>query len=175
MNYDQLQPNLIISQLEERLLELKEALKKLNDTNSRQTSNNYSLRIAQKNGYPDYYYINKDTPPQGIYIPKKKHAFAKQLAQKDYNSKVITLLQKEITATERYLKETADRQTKARTISKIQALYYKMCTARQEFFWEHFGLMDSAEYVKNTVSKLNLYIQNKIIPGKNLIITMEIP
>ena len=275
MNYDQLQPNLIISQMEERLLELKEALKKLNDTNSRQTSNNYSLRIAQKNGHPDYYYINKDTPPQGIYIPKKKQAFVKQLAQKDYNSKVINLLQKEITATERYLKETADRQTKASTISKIQFLYNKMCPARQnlitpltltekqyatqwknvtwqglpfsqdapvytttqgervrsksevlianalaqhgipyryeypltlhrdhspspsentpttttihpdflclnlrtrqEFFWEHFGLMDSPEYVQNAVSKLNLYAHNKIIQGKNLIITMENP
>ena len=44
---------------------------------------------------------------------------------------------------------------------------------RQEFIWEHFGLMDSQEYVSNTVSKLNLYAQNKITPGKKLIITME--
>ena len=44
---------------------------------------------------------------------------------------------------------------------------------RQEIIWEHFGLMDSPEYLHNTVSKLKLYAQNKILPGKKLIITME--
>lgn len=44
---------------------------------------------------------------------------------------------------------------------------------RQEIIWEHFGLMDSPEYLHNTVSKLKLYAQNRILPGKKLIITME--
>ena len=44
---------------------------------------------------------------------------------------------------------------------------------RQEFYWEHFGLIDSPEYAQNTSSKLHLYAENKILPGKNLIITME--
>ena len=44
---------------------------------------------------------------------------------------------------------------------------------RQEFYWEHFGLIDSAEYAQNATSKLNLYAQNQILPGRNLIITME--
>ena len=44
---------------------------------------------------------------------------------------------------------------------------------RQEFIWEHFGLMDNAEYEKNAAGKLRLFIENRIMPGRNLIITME--
>jgi len=44
---------------------------------------------------------------------------------------------------------------------------------RQEFIWEHFGLMDDPEYSAKTVQKLNTYTENKIFPGKNLIITTE--
>ncbi|MBO4533481.1 MAG: hypothetical protein J5726_07270 [Treponema sp.] len=266
MKYEQLKPNTIIPELEERLLELRESLKKLNESVSKHTSESYSLRIAQKNGHPQYYYVTKNTYPAGTYIPKNKQALAQKMAQKDYNEKSVKLLQKEINATERYLKQACAYQSKAHAISKIQALYNKMCPARQnlinpltltneqyaaqwknatwqglpfaqdapvytttqgervrsksevlianalaqhgipyhyeypltlrrhqthdtstlhpdflclnlrtrqEFFWEHFGLMDSAEYVANAVSKLNLYAHNKITPGKNLIITME--
>ena len=44
---------------------------------------------------------------------------------------------------------------------------------RQEFYWEHFGLMDDPDYSKNAAGKLRLYIENGILPGCNLIITME--
>ena len=44
---------------------------------------------------------------------------------------------------------------------------------RQEFYWEHFGMMDDPEYLERTIQKLKLYSENKILPGKNLIITME--
>lgn len=44
---------------------------------------------------------------------------------------------------------------------------------RQEFFWENFGLMDDPEYSKKAAGKLRLYTENGILPGRNLIITME--
>ena len=44
---------------------------------------------------------------------------------------------------------------------------------RQEFYWEHFGMMDNTEYSERAVQKLRLYEQNGIVLGKNLIITME--
>ena len=44
---------------------------------------------------------------------------------------------------------------------------------RQEFIWEHFGMMDSPAYASRTVSKLKVFSENNILPGKNLIITME--
>lgn len=44
---------------------------------------------------------------------------------------------------------------------------------RHEFIWEHFGMMDSPDYLERTIKKLNTFAENKIFPGKNLIITME--
>lgn len=44
---------------------------------------------------------------------------------------------------------------------------------RQEYAWEHFGMMDDAEYAERAVQKLSLYSANGYFPGKNLIITME--
>ena len=45
--------------------------------------------------------------------------------------------------------------------------------SRREFIWEHFGMMDDAEYAARAAEKLILYQQNGYLPGKNLIITME--
>ena len=44
---------------------------------------------------------------------------------------------------------------------------------RGEFYWEHFGKMDDEDYKDNAVGKLNLYVENGFLPGRNLIITME--
>ena len=44
---------------------------------------------------------------------------------------------------------------------------------REEFLWEHFGMMDEAEYSATAARKLRLYETNGIYPGKNLIISVE--
>jgi len=44
---------------------------------------------------------------------------------------------------------------------------------RQEFIWEHLGMMDDAEYAGSAARKLRLFEKNGIFPGKNLIITTE--
>ena len=44
---------------------------------------------------------------------------------------------------------------------------------RQEFAWEHFGMMDDSKYAANATEKLELYAENDFFLGKNLIITME--
>ena len=44
---------------------------------------------------------------------------------------------------------------------------------RQEFVWEHFGMMDDSEYVASMVRKLKLYEKNGIYIGKSLIISVE--
>ena len=41
------------------------------------------------------------------------------------------------------------------------------------FYWEHFGMMDVEEYVKQAVSKLQLYMRNGYLLSQNLIITSE--
>lgn len=44
---------------------------------------------------------------------------------------------------------------------------------RQEFIWEHFGLMDDSAYVRNAMEKLDVYESNGIYPGLRLIFTKE--
>ncbi|MBO7583467.1 MAG: hypothetical protein J6T20_06725 [Treponema sp.] len=44
---------------------------------------------------------------------------------------------------------------------------------RQEFYWEHCGRMDDPEYTINMTQRIKEYSRTGIIPGKNLILTME--
>lgn len=44
---------------------------------------------------------------------------------------------------------------------------------RKEFVWEHFGMMDDAEYLRNAIEKIEMYACTGFYPGENLIITME--
>lgn len=44
---------------------------------------------------------------------------------------------------------------------------------RQEYYWEHMGKMDDAEYIQHALQRINAYERNNIFPGKNLIISHE--
>ncbi len=44
---------------------------------------------------------------------------------------------------------------------------------REEFYWEHFGMMDNVGYANRNVKKINDYEQNKYYPGENMIMTFE--
>lgn len=44
---------------------------------------------------------------------------------------------------------------------------------RAVFYWEHFGMLEDAEYVRNYISKISLYHDNGIWEGHNLICTLE--
>ncbi len=44
---------------------------------------------------------------------------------------------------------------------------------RKEYFWEHLGRLDDPEYLEDNIGKINAYIRNGYIPGKNLIVTYE--
>ena len=254
MKPEQLKPNLAIGQLQERLMELKTILKNLKATPASKIQGR--LRISQKGKYTEYYHVTRANKPRGKYIPKKQGVIACQLAQKDYDSKIIDLVENEIAALKAYLMTAStisnfnlemcparqklitpltltDEQYaaqwkttpyqglpfspdtpafttlhKERVRSKSEVLianalaqnnipyryeypltlkkplqkdtttFYPdfLCLnlrTRQEYIWEHFGLMDSPEYAQNAASKLNLYAMNKILPGHNLIITME--
>lgn len=43
----------------------------------------------------------------------------------------------------------------------------------QVFYWEHFGMMDNQKYRDKTIQKLQMYFNNNILPGINLITTYE--
>ena len=44
---------------------------------------------------------------------------------------------------------------------------------RETFFWEHLGKMGDPEYAETNVKKIEDYINAGLIPGKNLILTLE--
>ncbi|MBO4750465.1 MAG: hypothetical protein J5546_09120 [Lachnospiraceae bacterium] len=44
---------------------------------------------------------------------------------------------------------------------------------RKEIYWEHEGMMDSQEYARMAVKKINSYQMNGIFPGERLILTYE--
>ena len=157
------------------------------------------LRIEQKKGRrpAQFYHFTNPADTHGTYIPAANHELARRLAQKDYDHKLIKLLQQQISIMERLIKITEN---------KITSLYTKSCPARQklinpvtltdvqyinnwqnitrrnipyryefpltlkdgniyhpdflclnvrtrqEYIWEHFGLMDNPDYADCTVS-----------------------
>ena len=43
----------------------------------------------------------------------------------------------------------------------------------EEYFWEHFGMMDDEKYCLNSQLKLEQYSKRGLVPGKNLILSFE--
>ena len=271
---EELSPNQLAPQMEKRLADLQTLLASKKKSYEKATQGR--IRISQNGGHPEYYLVTERGSLRGKYLPHSQETLARQLAQKDYDARLIKLLQKEIDTLQNYMKQTCN----GRAISE---LYDSLCPARRalitpvtltddqyaarwqevswtgrsfapdapllytargervrskseviiadtlfrhkipyryefpitlrrnceapfhgdfdklnhrnsgsgdtvtlhpdflclntrtrsEFYWEHFGLMDDPDYSKNTAGKLRLYTENGILPGRNLIITME--
>ena len=261
MDLEQLAPMQHIESFEGRLKELKRLLKVLQKKTEVLPAGH--LKITHKHKRPEFYHIRESGSMRGQYIPVSRIEFAAQLAQKDYDLKIIKLMRREIALLENYLRQTdygkasevlykklcftrqsliepvtlSDKQYAERwKENALQALdsgiaftedshnYYTangervrskseviiadtllrngvpycyelplklkrggngesitlhpdfLCLnvrTRREFYWEHFGKMDDADYVNNTVGKFNLYAENGFLPGQKLIFTME--
>ena len=261
---EELSPNQLAPLLEKRLAELQNLL--FTKKKSYEKAPKGRIRISQNGGHPEYYLVTERGSLRGKYLPHSQKTLARQLAQKDYDARLIKLLQKEISALQNYMKQTSNGRA-------IPELYDSLCPARRslitpailtneqyaarwqdvswtgrpfasdapyictargervrskseviiadtlfrhnipyryefpitlkrsnsadirrdfgssitlypdflclntrtrtEFYWEHFGLMDSTEYSNNAAGKLRLYTENGILAGRNLIITME--
>ena len=261
---EELSPNQLAPQIEKRLAELQNLL--FTKKKSYEKAPQGRIRISQNGGHPEYYLVTERGSLRGKYLPHSQKTLARQLAQKDYDARLIKLLQKEISALQNYMKQTCNGRA-------IPELYDSLCPARRslitpailtneqyaarwldvswtgrpfasdapyictargervrpkseviiadtlfrhnipyryefpitlkrsnsadirrdfgssitlypdflclntrtrtEFYWEHFGLMDSTEYSNNAAGKLRLYTENGILAGRNLIITME--
>lgn len=61
-----------------------------------------SLRVCRHGTKMQYYYRNDPKDFNGIYIKEKEIEFAKKLAQKDYDKKVLVSIEKELNAIKRY-------------------------------------------------------------------------
>ena len=261
---EELSPNQLAPLLEKRLAELQNLL--FTKKKSYEKAPKGRIRISQNGGHPEYYLVTERGSLRGKYLPHSQKTLTRQLAQKDYDARLIKLLQKEISALQNYMKQTSNGRaipelydslcparrslitpeilTNEQYAARWQDVSWTgrsfasdapyICTARgervrskseviiadtlfrynipyryefpitlkrsnsadirrdlgrsitlypdflclntrtrQEFYWEHFGLMDSTEYSNNAAGKLRLYTENGILAGRNLIITME--
>ncbi len=62
-----------------------------------------TLRISCSNGRVQYYYREQSSDRRGKYIPRKKIGKAQSLAQKDYNKKLLSSIEKEMEVIDNYL------------------------------------------------------------------------
>ena len=267
MQKELLSPDSLTEQLKARRLQLQNVLElKLK---SQKTSPQGHLRIVHPadGRPPQYYHLTDSKDFNGSYISRAQNQLIKKLAQKDYDLKLIKLLQAQLRALDKLLDVTTTKSfaetagVTTITESKIAQLYSKLNRTRQslitpvtltdtqyieewqniswqgrpfseespdfttargecvrskseviiadtlnrlhvpyryeyplklkggqtfhpdflclnvrsrrEFIWEHFGMMDDAEYLKKALWKLQLYNDNDYFPGINLIITME--
>ena len=62
-----------------------------------------SLRICKSKNRTQFYHRTNPKDFSGKYIPKKNHILAKNLAQKDYNQKLLISIKKELFSIQKYL------------------------------------------------------------------------
>ena len=221
-----------------------------------------NLRISKSNGSVQYYQKSTAEKTGGHYILSKNKKLAQQLAQKEYDKKVLEAATRELKLLNHTLHQYEQLQIRSKIAEKIFSRFTKMrqklikpvrladetfsaqwlglsyekkpfaedstkyttargdfvrskseniiadtlyrmsipyryefplelktedgrriklhpdfcclnLRARQEFYWEHFGMMDNSDYAEQAVGKLSLYAYNGIFPGRNLIITTE--
>ena len=211
------------------------------------------LRVCSSRNRVQYYQRIDPKDFNGSYIKEKDIHLAKRLAQKDYNQKILKVIEKELECIKKYVtsypeknaeevyehlhKERqklicAIRETDEQYVQKWRTVEYegkgfsedapKFYTnrgervrsksewiiadlldkegipyryeypvylkgfgkvypdftvlnvrTRRELQWEHFGMMDSPTYAEKAINKIQLYEQNKIYPGENLLLTYE--
>ncbi|MCR4940273.1 MAG: hypothetical protein K5930_09245 [Treponemataceae bacterium] len=136
MILDLLPPDNTLELIVTRLKKLEVTLKTLKTRNDHKQSEH--LRISKKGKYIEYYQVEEENAPLGNYISLKNEKLIRQLAQKDYNRKLIKLLEDEILATKKYISKIcgetpSPEKTHYRFQSKIIKFYNDLNPARKEF------------------------------------------
>lgn len=119
---EELPPNIIAPLIEKRLTDLQKILTA--KKKSYEKAPKGRIRISQNGGHPEYYLVTERGSLRGKYLPHSQETLARQLAQKDYDARLIKLLQKEISALQNYMKQTSNGRA-------IPELYDSLCPARR--------------------------------------------
>lgn len=89
---EELPPNIIAPLIEKRLADLQKILAA--KRKSYEKAPQGRIRISQNGGHPEYYLITERGSLRGKYLPHSQETLARQLAQKDYDARLIKQLQK---------------------------------------------------------------------------------
>ena len=153
------------------------------------------LRISVNHGHPQYYHVMNKGDDTGKYLPKRKeHKKIKELAQKDYDRKVLDYLSAQ--------REMNDRMIKLCQKYEVQPVYQNLSEVRKtlvcpskldgdaygtiypdftlfdsrahkEIILEHFGMMDLPEYANKAIKKIHIYEKNGYYLGRDILATFE--
>ena len=247
----------LIRQIEQEIIELEEMIQSLkHDLRSYPEG---KLQINHSNGCVQYYFRDKNnissnsSRPKPKYIRKENRELAQKLAQKEYDKKVLKILEERIQVAKkmkevygstdpvavyedsyserkklivpRYIspesyaeqwqqevyskKEFADgfaeiytvkgervrsksEKIIADTLERMGVPYKYECPlelsgnriihpdftvlnkrTREEYYWEHLGMMDDADYVTHAMKRIRDMGYHGVLPGKNLLLTAE--
>lgn len=83
-----------------------------------------SLRLCKHGSKTQYYHRNNPKDFNGVYIKEKDMGFARKLAQKDYDKKVLCSAEKELNAIHRYLESCPDKS--------VEQIYENLHEERQK-------------------------------------------
>jgi len=98
----ELSPEVLVKEVQERILELKELL----ETKEKDLWNapKGTIRIVSRDGLLQYYQRINPSDTRGTYLRRDQDDIATALVQKDYDTKLIVELKKEIKALENFLR-----------------------------------------------------------------------
>ena len=136
MQKELLPPDNLTGQLKDRRLELQNALE-LKLKTQKSAPQGHLRIINPSDGRPPQFYHLTDTKDfNGTYIPRAQASFIKKLAQKDYDLKLIKILQLQLRALDKFLAATTsaittNAEVTSDTHSKIEQLYSKLNRTRQ--------------------------------------------
>ena len=100
-----------MEQIKEILQERQEQLQQLKEDKEKSLAEapEGSLRLCQHGDKIQYYHRNNPKDFNGVYIKEKDRELAKQLAQKDYDKKVLTCAEKELNAIDKFFLNCPDK------------------------------------------------------------------
>lgn len=176
-----------LANLKEKIQSLQNQLRCFPEKNLYCTKNGTRFKWYQSDGHTS------------SYLPKSQRPLAEELAQKKYLSLQLEDLLEEQKALELYLNyylahvRHADQslwehnayrelllphlQPLSKELAEWAASPFERNRLHPDtgniYYWEHFGLMDVAEYSQNAFQKLSLYASCGIIPSIQLITTYE--
>ncbi len=87
---EELSPNQLAPQIEKRLSDLQRILTA--KKKSYEKAPQGRIRISQNGGHPEYYLVTETGSLRGKYLPHSQETLSRQLAQKDYDARLIKQL-----------------------------------------------------------------------------------
>lgn len=121
--------------------EIEKQIKRLNERIKKAPEG--SLRISRKWNKNQYYHRHDSSNGPGIYIPRNNKSFAARLAQKDYDTKLLTALKDQKEAIDRFLKDFDP--------DAAQQIFTHLTAARQALVTPEF--LSDEEYIEQWMNE----------------------